>query len=189
MSDEVDVLARHLVAMAELDDGVLTDSLQFLVSTTEGALVGLDHRIKTVDSLGRKLTDMLALDPDLPLADAAERVHDVLRYTVVADVDQYTTIYDALLAELTRQGATVVEVRNRWAGPGYRGINVHLRAGVNQRFEIQFHTRNSYAPAKATRGQYEELRLATTSPERAAELTAAIEAAFAAVPVPPGAVP
>jgi ppGpp synthetase/RelA/SpoT-type nucleotidyltranferase len=189
MSDEVDVLARHLVAMAELDDGVLTDSLQLLVSRTEGALVGLDHRIKTVDSLRRKLADMLALDPDLQLADAAERVHDVLRYTVVADLDAYMAVYEPLLAELRRQGATVLEVRNRWAGPGYRGINVHLRAGVNQRFEIQFRTRDSYAAAKATRGQYEELRLATISPERAADLVAAIEAAFAAVPVPPGAVP
>jgi hypothetical protein len=83
----------------------------------------------------------------------------------------------------------VVEVRNRWAGPGYRGMNVHLRVGTNQRYEVQFHTRDSYAAAKATRGQYEELRLATTSPARAKELAAAIDEAFARVPTPPGTVP
>jgi len=189
MSDDVDVLARHLVAMAELDDGILTDTIQLLVSTTDSALVGLDHRIKTVDSLRRKLTDMLALDPDLELPDVGERVYDVLRYTVVAEVDEYMAVYEALLAELQRQGSTVVEARNRWEGPGYRGINVHLRAGMNQRFEVQFHTRASYAAAKATRGQYEELRISTTTPARAAELATAIDEAFASVPTPPGAVP
>lgn len=188
MSDEVDVVARHLVAMAELDDGIRTDSIQFLVSRTEGVLVGLDHRIKTVDSLRRKLTDMLELDPALELDDAAERVYDVLRYTVVVEANDYMAVYEGLLAELERQGSTVVEARNRWAGPGYRGINVHLRAGMNQRFEVQFHTRDSYAAAKATRGQYEELRLATTSPARARVLAAAIDEAFARVPVPPRAV-
>lgn len=189
MSDEVDVVARHLVAMAELDDGILTDTIQFLVSRTDGVLVGLDHRVKTVDSLRRKLADMLKLDPELGLHDAAERVYDVLRYTVVAEANSYMVVFEALLAELQRQGSTVVEARNRWAGPGYRGINVHLRAGVSQRFEVQFHTRESYAAAKATRGQYEELRLATTSPARAAELVAAIDEAFESVPTPSGAVP
>lgn len=189
MSDDLDILARHLVAMAELDDGILTDSIQLLVSRTDGVLVGIDHRIKAVDSLKRKLVDMLALDPDLELHDAGERVYDVLRFTVVAEVDQYTAVYEALLAELQQQDATLVEARNRWAGPGYRGINAHLRVGLNQRFEIQFHTRDSYAAAKATRGQYEELRLAATSPARAAELAASIDEAFARVPTPAGAVP
>ncbi|MGI8662235.1 MAG: hypothetical protein ACR2LQ_03375 [Acidimicrobiales bacterium] len=188
MSDDLDVLARQLVAMAELDDGILTDSLRFLVSKTDGTLAGLDHRIKSVDSLKRKLTDMLALDPDLELSGAALRVYDVLRFTVVAEVEHYMAVYEALLAELQRQGTTVVEARNRWAGPGYRGINVRLRMGANQRFEIQFHTRDSYAAAKATRGQYEELRL-STSPERVAELAASIGEVFARVPVPAGAVP
>lgn len=167
----------------------MTDAIQVLVARTDGVLVGLDHRVKTVDSLRRKLTDMLELDPDLELNDASERVYDALRYTVVVEADDYMAVYEGLLAEFQRQGSTVVEARNRWAGPGYRGINVHLRVGMNQRFEVQFHTRESYAAAKATRGQYEELRLATTSPARSAELAAAINEAFARVPTPPGAVP
>lgn len=175
--------------MAELDDGALTDLLEVLVPEAGGVLVGLDHRIKSVDSLKRKLADMVELDPHLELGDAGERIYDVLRFTVVADPAEYATVVDALLDELRRQGVTVVEVRNTWAGPGYRGINVRLLAGVNQRLEIQFHTRDSYAAAKSTRGQYEELRLSATPPDRAAELAASIDEAFARVPTPPGAVP
>lgn len=60
---------------------------------------------------------------------------------------------------------------------------------MNQRYEIQFHTRDSYAAAKSDSRQYEELRLATTSAARVAELAEAIDEAFARVPTPPGAVP
>ncbi|HVA75657.1 MAG TPA: hypothetical protein VNF71_13950 [Acidimicrobiales bacterium] len=84
---------------------------------------------------------------------------------------------------------TVVEERNRWRGPGYRGINVRLATRDHRRFEIQFHTPESYAANKATRGQYEERRLETTSPKRRDELDVAIDAAFDDVPIPPGAVP
>ena len=53
-----------------------------------------------MDSLRRKLTDMLELDPDLELDEAAERVYDVLRYTVVVEADDYMAVYEGLLAEL-----------------------------------------------------------------------------------------
>lgn len=170
----------------KLDDGALTDLLELLVPQAGGVLVGLDHRIKSVDSLKRKLTDMISLDPDLDMEDAAQQIFDTLRFTVAAEPAQYRAVLDALLAGLTRQHVTVSAVRNTWAGPGYRGINVRLEAGVNQRFEIQFHTRDSYAAAKATRGQYEELRLSSTTPARRAELAALIDEAFAKVPTPLG---
>jgi hypothetical protein len=188
MDDALDLIARRLVAMAELDDGILTDFLKAIVSDAGGTLVGLDNRIKRVESLKRKLADMLALDSELTLTEAAERVYDVLRFTVVAAPDTYMAIREAILAELGRQSVTVVEERNRWAGVGYRGINTRLCMGVTQRFEIQFHTRESYGAAKATRGQYEELRRAETSPRRAAELATIINEVFAEVPIPPGAV-
>lgn len=96
---------------------------------------------------------------------------------------------EAVITFLQRRDVTVVEDRNRWRGPGYRGINVRLVTGDHRRFEIQFHTPESYAANKATRGQYEERRLETTSPERREELDVAIDAPFGDVAVPPGAIP
>jgi len=98
-------------------------------------------------------------------------------------------VRDAALTILQQHDVTVVEERNRWRGPGYRGINVRLATRDHRRFEIQFHTPESYAANKATRGQYEERRLETTSPKRRDELDVAIDAAFDDVPIPPGAVP
>lgn len=189
MDDELDIAARRLVAMAELDEVVRTDALKTVVAEAGGVLVGLDNRVKELPSLKRKLLDLLAIVPELSIAEAAALVYDVLRFTVVADPQNYVAVRDAVLAELELQGVTVVDARNRWAGPGYRGINVRLEAGVDQRFEVQFHTPESYAANKATRGQYEELRLSGTAPERAAELQAAIDEAFSRVEIPPGAIP
>lgn len=83
------------------------------------------------------------------------------------------------------EGVEVVLDANRWAGPGYRGINVRLRDD-DRRFEVQFHTRKSFEAAGATRGYYEERRLAETPPERKDELRQIIDEVFSQVPVPPG---
>lgn len=186
-TDEIDVAARRLVALAELDDQDVTATLTEAALQTRADLVGLDNRIKSVDSLCRKLSDFLAQDPAQTVDEAAERVYDVLRFTLVAEPEHYMAAHDDVLSTLVAQGAELVEDGNRWAGPRYRGVNARLRLGSRQ-FEIQFHTRESYAAAKATRGLYEEFRLASTLPHRRAELAAEIEAVFARVQVPPGAV-
>jgi hypothetical protein len=130
-----------------------------------------------------ELPPATALDPTLGVEEAGNEVDDVLRYTVVSDDDQYLEVHDRVLDELRRHGVEVVLDRNRWAGPGYRGINVRLRIG-DWRFEVQFHSPASYEAAKATRGYYEERRLASTSEERRGELARLTEAVFSRVPVP-----
>ncbi len=187
-SDEIDVAARRLVALAELDDHDVTEVVSQAALRAAAELVGLDNRIKSVESLQRKLADFLAQDPALTIAEAAEQVYDVLRFTAVAEPEHYMAAHNDVLSTLAAHGVEVVEDVNRWAGPRYRGINARLRLG-SRRFEVQFHTPASYAAAKATRGLYEEFRLASTLPHRRAELAVAIEEVFAQVPAPPGAVP
>jgi hypothetical protein len=187
--EDVGVVARRLVALAELDDAEVTGTVEHAAAQAGTRLVGLDSRIKSVVSLQRKLTDLLTQDPTLSIDAAAEKVYDVLRFTVVAETYRYGAAHDKVLATLRAQGADVVAEANRWPGPGYRGINTRLRFGGARPVEVQFHTRESYAAAKATRGLYEELRLRTTPPERRAELAAEIADTFATVPIPPGAVP
>lgn len=188
-TDDLDVTARRLVALAELDDRDITEVVEQAARHAGGFLVGLDNRLKTVESLRRKLADLHGQDPTLTVEEAAEQIYDVLRFTVVAEPGRYMATHDDVLAELRSQGVEVVAEANRWGGPGYRGINLRLRAGPARRFEVQLHTRESFEAAKATRGLYEEYRLSTTPPDRRAELFALLDSAFAQVSVPPGAVP
>jgi hypothetical protein len=182
----LDAAARRLVAIAELDDTGVTGMMRQAVETTGGELVGIDHRVKTVESLARKLADLVRQDPDIGVEEAGSDAYDVLRYTVVADTERYMGVHDAVLGRLRAEGIEVVLATNRWAGPGYRGINIRLR-DRDRRFEVQFHTRQSFEAARATRGHYEELRLNETPQERKDELQNTIDDVFSPVAVPPGA--
>lgn len=162
-TSDLDLAARRLVALAELDEPEISPTVERLTAHAGGVLVGLANRIKSVDSLRRKLGDLQAQDPAMTVDQAAEGVFDVLRFTVVVEADRYVVVHREVLDGLRRQGVDVVADDNRWGGPGYRGINTRLRAGA-RRFEVQFHTRASFEAAKATRGLYEEYRLASTPP-------------------------
>lgn len=183
--DLVEALAGRLVARAELHEPEVTALVRDVIDAIGGQLVGVIHRVKTVESLTRKLAEMSRQDPTLSVEEVGNEIYDVLRYTVVSEDAWYIDVHDRVLAGLGRQGIHLVEDRNRWEGPGYRGFNVRFRV-EGQRFEVQFHTPASYEAAKATRAYYEEFRLAETPLARKAELHALIDAIFAPVPVPPG---
>ena len=71
---------------------------------------------------------------------------------------------------------------------GYRGVNTSWRNRVSgQRFEVQFHTPQSYHAKEYTHPRYEEARHPSTSPERVMELHASMNEIFGKVPIPKGA--
>jgi hypothetical protein len=180
-----EAVAGRMVARAEVDDPTITGMVAVVVEGSGGFLVGLDRRVKTVESLARKLADMVADEPTLTAEEVARDVYDVLRYTVVAEPEVYVEVHDRVLARLADASVGVVVDSNRWAGPGYRGINARLVVGA-RRFEVQFHTPESYEAAGATRGYYEEFRRRDTPDDRLRELLGLIDAVFSQVPVPPG---
>jgi hypothetical protein len=180
-----EAVAGRMVARAEVDDPRITGMVTLVVEGSGGFLVGLDRRVKTVGSLARKLADMVADEPMLTAEEVAGDVYDVLRYTVVAEPEVYVEVHDRVLARLADASVGVVVDSNRWAGPGYRGINVRLVVG-ERRFEVQFHTPGSYEAAGATRGYYEEFRRRGTPADRLREVMGLIDAVFSQVPVPLG---
>lgn len=183
----VEIATRRLLAQARQDEPRITELVVGVAEECGGSLAGLDHRVKGYDSLVRKLSGRLRRTPTRGVEDIASQIYDPLRYTVVSEVDDYLAVHRAVLDQLRRRGVQVVSVSNRWAGPGYRGINVHLRAGDCQ-FEVQFHTNESYQIVVETHARYEEMRREDTLEERRAELEAMIEFHFGRVVVPPGAV-
>lgn len=120
----------------------------------------------------------------MPGAESGDPDTVARRLVARAEVDdpRITGIMRQVVAE---QGIRVVLDSNRWAGSGYRGINVRMALG-ERRFEVQFHTPDSYEAAQATRGHYEERRLVETPSARRDELGDLIEAIFSRARVPPG---
>ncbi|MEU6667959.1 ATP nucleotide 3'-pyrophosphokinase [Streptomyces sp. NPDC046727] len=158
-----------------------------LVSGAE--LVGFDHRLKSPDSLKRKVATSLKDHPGQNVDTVLAQLSDAVRYTLQWPDNAYTAGVTRASAVLSAWGNDTTKWSNTWNRPsGYKGLNTGWRApGSGQLFEIQFHTPASKHAQEVTHLLYEEQRLPSTTEARKQELQAQQNAVFAAVPVPPGA--
>ncbi|GAA0388026.1 ATP nucleotide 3'-pyrophosphokinase [Streptomyces luteireticuli] len=152
-------------------------------------LIGFDHRLKSPDSLKRKVATSMKEHPGEGVNEALAGIRDSVRYTLQWPDGRYTAGVVAASAVLSAWGNDSSRWSNTWERPkGYKAINSAWSAPRSHHlFEVQFHTPASKHAQEVTHKLYEEQRLPTTTPERARELQAQQDAIFAAVPVPPGA--
>lgn len=152
-------------------------------------VIGFDNRLKSPDSLKRKVATSLKENPGQSAEAALATLGDAVRYTLQWRDDQYTDGVTTAAQVLSAWGNDSTKWSNTWGRTqGYKGLNTGWRAPRSgQLFEVQFHTPASKAAQEATHKLYEEQRLPGTSPERKKELQEQQNALFAAVPVPAGA--
>lgn len=155
-----------------------------IVEANGGVVQRFDTRLKDVDSLYRKIQDMMAergLDAEL----AAEDIHDALRYTAVLDEHGYWARGTALDHAVEEAGYRHEEHALGWRTVGYRGRNETFSKPDNKfEFEVQIHTEASLAAAEATHPLYEQMRLWSTPDEEKARLKQEQDVIFAQVPLP-----
>lgn len=146
-------LARQLISRASAAEKYVTADMQSL-EDSESHLAGLDARLKSEESLARKI-ESNAAEKSLGYEEAACGVRDVLRYTLVSDNDRYNEQVRASLQKLEAAGYRVVKFSNAWGGKFYQGINVQLLSPAGVPVELQLHTPQSYSVKQASHGVYE----------------------------------
>ncbi|MEU5209793.1 ATP nucleotide 3'-pyrophosphokinase [Streptomyces sp. NPDC020742] len=158
-----------------------------LISHAE--LIGFDQRLKSPDSLKRKVATWMRQTPGQTVEESLSQINDAVRFTLQWPDDRYAQGVTTAAGLLSSWGNDSTRWANTWSRTtGYKAINSAWRAPrSHQLFEIQFHTPHSKAAQLETHKLYEEQRLPGTPPERVQELQAQQNAIFAAVPVPPGA--
>lgn len=160
----------------------ITEMVSAIVAENGGSLRRLDSRIKSLVSLERKLQDGMAEFGDHP-ADAATKVADVLRYTVVLPETNYWRYGDRIRDALIAAGCVQDRPCRGWSRLGYRGRNESFQFdGI--RFELQVHTDSSLDVAETTHRLYETVRLVTTDADVRRELQIRMNSAFASVRKP-----
>ncbi|MFF9016134.1 ATP nucleotide 3'-pyrophosphokinase [Streptomyces sp. NPDC014870] len=152
-------------------------------------LVGFENRLKSPDSLKRKVATSLKERPEQNVDTVLQGLGDAVRYTLQWPDGTYTGGAATASNLLSAWGNDSTKWSNTWSrANGYKGLNTGWRAPRSgQLFEVQFHTPASKHAQEVTHLLYEEQRLPSTSPARKEELQAQQDAVFAAVPVPPGA--
>ncbi|MBS4750982.1 hypothetical protein KG091_07810 [Carnobacteriaceae bacterium zg-ZUI78] len=148
----------------------ITKDMRILSNRNGGYLAGLDFRIKSFDSLVRKIeTDSLL--NDISLSEAGKSINDALRYTTIFDKDTFSSDYLSMKDNLIAKGYKIVKVKNTWLDDvPYKGVNTVLSKG-NLNFEMQYHTEESFELKNGRlHTLYEERRLPSTSRKRKLEL-------------------
>ena len=130
--------------MKDLEPGI-TSNMKQIEQLTGGKLVGLNFRLKDLDSLTRKIKkDVAESNGKLTPEEAAANIADGVRFTLQFNDEDYTAGVQRSLDTLKSQGYEILAVKNFWQkGDPYQGINVKLRRdGVLT--ELQFHTPESH---------------------------------------------
>lgn len=162
-------LAKQLIARASAAEKDVTADMQSLEDAAS-RLAGLDCRLKSEDSLARKI-ESDATGKFLGYEEAASGVSDVLRYTLIASSGQYNAQVRTALQKLEAAGYRVVKFRNAWGGKFYQGINVQLVSPAGVPVELQLHTPQSFSIKQASHGVYEIRRDPQSTPEEVQRAT------------------
>lgn len=146
------------------------------------------HVLKASESFKRKLATTLFESPARDLDAALADMKDSVRYTLKFPDSGYTDGVNQAIAKFREAGFESVKFKNTWGSAAYQGINSFWRdPQAGHVFEMQFHTRESFAAKTETHALYEQARLPGVDPERARALDERQNQILGSVPRPPGA--
>jgi hypothetical protein len=129
-----------------------------------GWLAGFEHRIKGEDRLKEKIAEKMKAEPRMSAAEALREIGDALRYTFCFQPENYTRGYYDIKERYESRGYEMYYSQNHWTDAEYKGINTRWVKAEGQRFEVQFHTPDSFhAKNEVTHTAYERIRDPATS--------------------------
>jgi hypothetical protein len=164
----------ELLESATQHEPSITKDLFEIAEINNADLVGLENRFKREDSLFRKIhtcfstQSLLFSQTAQILDDFARNINDVLRYTMIFEIENYTSDCLKTLQMFEEKNYQIGKIWNAWMTHktrfdyGYRGINTTLISPQEQIFELQFHATESYTAKEANHFLYEKMRLPET---------------------------
>lgn len=169
--------AAELLEKATKAEKRVTPDLENLAQQNGMKMEGLDYRLKTEESLARKLDDT-----------APEQIGDALRYTMVSKPADLAGNAQKTLSKLESEGYQVMKVKDTFKpGAPYKGVNTQIRSPDGQVFELQFHTPQSFdVKQNATHKLYEEFRVLKDGDPKKAQLMDELVCISNRVDTPPG---
>lgn len=134
-ASEAERKANDLLSAAQKAEPAITKDLVDLANSVGTNLDGLDFRLKSLESLARKVKG----EPD-------GKMRDVVRYTSISKTENMASDFDKFVVALKNKGYNVSAVKNYWnnfSNP-YNGINCNFYTPQGYGFELQFHTPESF---------------------------------------------
>jgi hypothetical protein len=151
-----------------------------------GLLEGYEFRLKGQDRLVEKVAEALETStPDAAPDEIVEQIPDAIRYTFCLESKTYSDGYRDIRDRLEACGYEMYYSKNSWSDSEYKGVNTRWVTPEGQRFEVQFHTPESFhAKHEVTHSAYERLRNPSTSDTERSELSKFQREVSSWIPVP-----
>jgi hypothetical protein len=152
-SPEAVAEAKRLRERALAVEPKVTELIKTIQENTGGEFVQLEQRVKSTDSLARKIDADAVTEFDGDRSRAADAVSDAVRYTLKVGDDNYATALSSTMAALEASGFTL-RIKNFWqSGDPYDGVNIKAKKdGIE--VEIQLHTPSSFAHKEGEGGTH-----------------------------------
>ena len=173
----------------EAEPGISADAQTIEQENDHGGwLEGFEFRVKEEDRLKEKIAEQIEAEPGKSLSQILHKIPDAIRYTFCFQSDSYKQGYYDIKERLESRDHEMYYSRNWWSDPEYKGINTRWVSSSGQRFEVQFHTPESFhAKHYVTHGAYERIRDPATSRSELRELHAFQKEVSSRIPIPDGA--
>lgn len=137
--------AAALIQKYELNVDNAAQLLEGLASQNGGVMVGLEYRLKTLNSLTRKIYKEVAENraagkKDFSYDDAIAGMKDVGRFTMVFDANNFKAGVTKALDALESKGFRITKFKNTFKEDApYKGLNCNFVDSNGVTYELQFH--------------------------------------------------
>ena len=190
LNPEQHAQAKEVIADVQQAERNLTDDMKATARENNcgGWLAGLEHRLKGEERFKEKIAEKIEHEPGKTPARVMEQISDAIRYTFCFESADYSNGYRDVVDRLSALGCQMIYSKNHWRDdPEYKGINTRWVTPEGQRYEVQFHTAESFhAKEQITHQAYERLRNPLTSDEERQELRAFQREVCTWIPGPDG---
>ena len=157
-----DKLAGSIFRNAKKHEPAITKDISEAVKLSGASLYGLEHKLKTRESIKRKIeTD--STEKKISVSSAGEKIKDAVRYTSLTNDSNYVKTYNNVKRYLEGKGYKETRCRNyfneyRFGKSSHKSVQSIFKTPYGYEFEVQFHTKSSQKAKDKKVPLYEEVR-------------------------------
>lgn len=135
--------AYNKIKEYEQIEPTITKKIMSIADSLGGMAVGLDYRMKSLDSAVKRMEKGAAGREHVDVDKALYGVKDLLRYTMCFDDANFEKSVGKAVHDITKDYSLSRVLNTMYDGSLYKGINCLFKDNKGHIFELQFHTPES----------------------------------------------
>ena len=172
-------MANDIYTKAKQKEPGITKDIQKAAKSSNSKLYGLENRLKTKESIARKINSN-SLKKDISTSEAANDIKDAVRYTTISSDKSFVKNYNDFKSSMEKNGYKETRCKNYWdlydkGEVKHKSVQSIFQDKDGYSFEVQFQTPSSQTAKDKKTPIYEARRKPGISKAEAASLEKQME--------------